>query len=68
MTGTCSINNFRHGWCFLEFLFEFKYSIKLVVFNYLIVNPVNNTVASIVYSENMTQKSLYVTCNLKYGN
>ena len=33
-------------------------SIKHVVFNYLIVNPVNNTVAVIVYSENMTQKSL----------
>ena len=28
------------------------------MFNYLIVNPVNNTVSVIVYSENMTQKSL----------
>ena len=33
-------------------------SIKHYVFNYLIVNPVNNAVAGIVVSENMTQKSL----------
>ena len=31
---------------------------KHVVFNYLIVKNVNNTVAVIVSSENMTQKSL----------
>ena len=33
-------------------------SIKHVVFNYLIVNPDNNTFAGIVYSEDMTQKTL----------
>ena len=37
---------------------SYVYSIKHVVFIYLIVNPANNTVAGIVYNENMTQKIL----------
>ena len=39
-------------------------SIEHVVFNYLIVNPVNNTVAGIVYNENMTQMCLMTSSNV----